>query len=179
MLNVLLNQDDWTNAERIVSETNFGQRGKFDGNREQQITGILGELCIYKLLGREQPDYSNPDGFADVVINGKHIDVKTMKRTVDMRDFYVHNFVGYQQYYDVDILLFNSLNSRRGEYGKMQVCGYLSKSDFLNKANYFDKGEKRRRTDGTHFVLKAPLYEIENRLLIPIRNVEDVQKIGK
>jgi len=91
-----------------------------------------------------------------------------------MRDFYVHNFVGYQKDRDNDVLLFNSINKKTG---KVQICGWLSKEDFLKKASFFDKGSERKRTDGTTFITQAPLYEIENNKLNQINSVEDIKNI--
>jgi len=38
----------------------------------------------------------------DFLINGMRVDIKTMTRRVPVRDYFVHNFVGYQKDYDVD-----------------------------------------------------------------------------
>ena len=91
-----------------------------------------------------------------------------------MQEYYVHNFVGYQKDTDCDVLLFISINKKTGV---AQVCGWLPKQTFLEQANFFDKGSKRTRADGTSFITMAPLYEIENNKLNKITSIEDLQKI--
>lgn len=102
-----------------------------------------------------------------------------MGRNSWMKDCYVHNFVSLQEYHPADILLFCSYNKSSRRFGTLQICGHLPKSEFLKKAEYFEKGEKRYRCNGTFFVLKAPLYEIENSKLISINSMEDLKKVGK
>ena len=48
---------------------------------------------------------------------------------------------------------------------------------FLNEASFFDQGDKRERDDGTSFVLRAPLYEIEQNKLNKLNNVRDLNDI--
>jgi hypothetical protein len=53
----------------------------------------------------------------------------------------------------------------------------LEKEKFLNEASFFDQGDKRERDDGTSFVLRAPLYEIEQNKLNKLNNVRDLNDI--
>ena len=75
---------------------------------------------------------------------------------------------------DSDILLFISINKKSGV---VQICGWLEKEKFLNEASFFDQGDKRERDDGTSFVLRAPLYEIEQNKLNKLNNVRDLNDI--
>ena len=59
-----------------------------------------------------------------------------MARNVDMRDNYVHNFVGYQKDRPCDILLFNSMNKQTKT---AQICGWLPKEQFLKKQIFLIK----------------------------------------
>jgi hypothetical protein len=162
-------------AWKQVSIKNFGNRSQgFNGTKEKQYTGILGECVVHDLLKRELPTYDQGSVIADLVINNKKVDVKSMARNVDMKDFYVHNFVGYQKDTDCDVLLFISINKKTGV---AQICGWLPKQTFLQQANFFDKGSVRTRADGTSFTTMAPLYEIENNKLHKITSVEDLRKL--
>jgi hypothetical protein len=162
-------------AWKQVSIKNFGNRSQgFNGTKEKQYTGILGECVVHDLLKRELPTYDQGSVIADLVINNKKVDVKSMARNVDMQDYYVHNFVGYQKDTDCDVLLFISINKKTGV---AQVCGWLPKQTFLEQANFFDKGSKRTRADGTSFITMAPLYEIENNKLNKITSIEDLRKL--
>jgi hypothetical protein len=97
-----------------------------------------------------------------------------MARTVDMKDNYVHNFVGYQKDRPFDIILGVSINKTKGV---VQICGWLNKKNFLEKALFFEQGTTRTRTNGTSFITRAPLYELFNNQLNAINTVEDLKNI--
>ena len=73
-----------------------------------------------------------------------------------------------------DVLLFISINKKTAV---VQICGWLEKEKFLNTASFFNQGDKRERDDGTSFILRAPLYEIEQSKLNKLNNVEDINAI--
>ena len=175
MFNLKLTNEVRDYANRQVSIKNFGVRSAgFNGNRIQQYTGIVGECMLHKALDKDLPTDDSGSLIDDIKINNNKVDIKTMARTVDMRDFYVHNFVGYQKDRDNDVLLFISINKTTGN---VQICGGLDKKKFLEQASFFDKGSVRTRTDGSTFVTRAPLYEIENKNLNQINTIEDIKKI--
>ena len=176
MFDVKVTQQDLEFAIETVNQKNFGQRGQFDGNRDNQITGILGEAVLYRLLKQDYPDYKN-FSLVDLQINRLTVDAKNMKRKVAMKDHYVHNFVGYQKDFKVDILLFSSWNCS-GFPGTLQICGWLPKDEFLKHANFYNVGDIRTRDDGTTFTTRAPLFEIENSKLNPIDSLEDLKNIN-
>lgn len=164
--------DQWAYASRLIAYFDFGQRGIGDGNETEQLTGMIGQTVFADLIGAERPD--GKEGFdegIDFIINDKRVDVKTMTRTTDVRDYYVHNFIGYQKDYEVDYYVFLSYNKRnRG----LTVCGCIDKESFFKKADFFPKGAKRYRSNGSYFHSKAPLYEIKQTDLIQIRNVREL-----
>ena len=175
MFNLKLTDEVRDYANRQVSIKNFGVRSAgFNGNRIRQYTGIVGECMVHLAMGEDMPRYDSGSLIEDLKINNKKVDVKTMARNVDMRDFYVHNFVGYQKDRDNDVFLFISINKTTGN---VQICGWLDKKKFLEQASFFDKGSVRTRTDGSTFVTRAPLYEIENKNLNQINTIEDIKKI--
>jgi hypothetical protein len=175
MLNVELTDDVRQYAIKQVTIKNFGNRSAgFNGTREQQYTGIVGECVVYKLLNRDLPSYDSGALIEDIIINDKKVDIKTMARTVDMKDNYVHNFVGYQKDRPFDIILGVSINKTKGV---VQICGWLNKKNFLEKALFFEQGTARTRTNGTSFITRAPLYELFNNQLNAINTVEDLKNI--
>jgi hypothetical protein len=175
MLNLKLTDEIRQYAYNQVKTHNFGQRSSgFNGNFEKQYTGIVGECIVYKALNKELPQYDSGSLIEDIVINNKKIDIKSMARNVDMKDFYVHNFVGYQKDSANDILLGVSINKKTGV---AQICGWLPKEEFLKKAKFFEKGSVRTRADGSTFKTMAPLYELENNKLNPINSKEDLENI--
>ena len=176
MLDLKLTDEIRQYAYNQVKTHNFGQRSSgFNGNFERQYTGIVGECIVYKALNKELPQYDSGSLIEDIVINNKKIDIKSMARNVDMKDFYVHNFVGYQKNFPNDIYIFNSIVKQDRT---IQICGWLPKDEFFMKCSFFDKGMPRFRSDGSSFKTKAPLYEIENKELNAISTEEDVRKIG-
>jgi len=175
MIQVPIHDDDRRYAVEVLKTTNFGHRSRgFNGNYEKQYTGLIGELTLFRLMGRPQPRYESGRLDEDININNKKIDIKSMARNVYMQDHYVHNFVAYQKDMPSDILLFISINKKSGV---VQICGWLEKEKFLNEASFFDQGDKRERDDGTSFVLRAPLYEIEQNKLNKLNNVNDLNDI--
>lgn len=162
-------------AKNQVDRYNFGQRGIADGNKEEQMVGLIGQTTVQDLLGLDWPTGENGfDNGVDFIINGKRVDVKTMGRTVSMRDYFVHNFLGLQINYDVDIYVFCSFNKNNEE---LTVCGSLNKEELEEKSNFYNKGTERTRSNGTSFKTKADLYEILQTNLDPINSVEDLMKL--
>ena len=181
MLIEVVRPDQKAFAERLVTYHNYGQRGLADGDEQEQMTGMLGQTVFADLIGAERPqeDEDNEhnengfDGGFDFIINDLKVDVKTMGRTTEMRDNYVHNFIAYQRDYDVDYYVFLSYN-RTNEH--LTVCGYIDKENFFRRARFYDEGTRRFRTDGTSFKTKAPMYEIKQSDLYPINSIEDIRE---
>ena len=175
MIQVPIHDDDRRYAVEVLKTTNFGHRSRgFNGNYEKQYTGLIGELTLHRVLGLTKPKYTSGRLDTDILINNKKVDIKSMARNVYMQDHYVHNFVAYQKDMPSDILLFISINKKSGV---VQICGWLEKEKFLENASFFDQGDKRERDDGTSFVLRAPLYEIEQNKLNKLNNVNDLNDI--
>jgi hypothetical protein len=175
MIQVPIHDDDRRYAVEVLKTTNFGHRSRgFNGNYEKQYTGLIGELTLHRVLGLTRPKYTSGRLDTDILINNKKVDIKSMARNVYMQDHYVHNFVAYQKDMPSDILLFISINKKSGV---VQICGWLEKEKFLENASFFDQGDKRERDDGTSFVLRAPLYEIEQNKLNKLNNVNDLNDI--
>jgi hypothetical protein len=175
VLNLKLTDEIRHYAWRQVSIKNFAQRSVgFNGNKIEQYTGIIGECIIYKLLNRGLPNYDNGSLIEDILINNKKVDIKSMGRKSDIKDFYAHNVSAYQKDRPNDVYLFNSVNKNTGT---VQICGWLSKEDFFKKAILKQKGDGRPRSDGTTMMLKSPNYEVQNKQLNQINSVEDIKNI--
>lgn len=164
-------------AQRLVKYFNFGQRGRGDGNKSEQYTGMLGQTILADMLDVARPIGGNGfDGGFDFYINEKKVDIKTMTRTTDVRDYYVHNFVAYQLDYDVDYYVFASYN-KQNQY--FTICGCIDKKSFKQLAAYYPMNTYRTRSDGTSFRTKAPLYEINQTSLIAVDSIEQLKEIIK
>lgn len=165
-------------SKLILEKINLGRRGIADGNYDEQMVGLFGQLTIYDLLKIDYPKFEQDkfDGGFDVIINQLKIDIKTMGRSVDIKDHYVHNFIGLQKNYQNDLYIFCSYNKIRKV---IQVCGWINKDEFFKKCSFFKKGEKRYRDDGSYFITKADLYEIKNSDLISLNNLDELKNVGK
>ena len=172
MLDIKVSSEQLKYAYHLVKQHNFGNRGIADGNKTEQFIGILGQVVTADLLKLKRPDGSTGfDGGYDFLIDGNKVDVKTMGRTVAMKNYYVHNFIGWQKDFEVDYYLFCSFNKRRRI---MTICGWISKADFFKKATLYKQGTRRYRENGTHFETKADLYEIKQRDLNKIDSTENL-----
>lgn len=160
MFRVKVSTDIIKYCKALLSKHNFGQRGIADGNYSEQLTGLIGQCTVLKLF--DMPLMTGEKGFdggEDLVFNGKIIDVKTMGRTTEVRDYYVNNFIGLQKDYKTDIYIFCSLNKKTNF---LTVCGWVTKAELFERAKFYKKDSKRYRSDGTYFKTKADLYEINN-----------------
>jgi len=156
-----------------IERYNFGKRGYADGTREQQFVGILGQSVIMELFGLGLINGATGfDSGTDFTFNDTIIDVKTMTRTTEVRDYYVNNFMAVQLKYNTDIYIFCSYNTT---ISLLTVCGCISKSEFMKKASFFNKGADRFRSDGSSFKTFADLYEIGNNNLHTCNSIEDLK----
>lgn len=172
MFDIKVTNEQYNFAKDLVSNYNFGQRGYGDGNRREQLTGLIGQTVFADLLKTPRPDGSTGfDNGTDFIINNKKVDIKTMSRKVSMKDHYVHNFIGYQRNYDVDYYIFASLNTAANI---LTVCGCIQKDRFRELASFYNKGDLRYRDDGTSFPAKAPLYEILQSDLVQVKTLEEL-----
>jgi len=153
---------------------NFGKRGYANGNKDQQLTGIIGQSVISELFGQGWVDGSKGfDNGIDIVYQNKSIDVKTMGRTTEVRAYYVNNFLGAQKDFSTDIYIFSSFNKTNNV---LTVVGWIAKEDFFNKAKFYKRGSIRLRSNGSKFKTFADLYEIENSKLNQIESINDLKQ---
>ena len=176
MLDIKVLREQRHYAYNLVKKYNFGNRGIADGNQNEQYIGILGQVVLADALNMDRPPSKiGFDGGFDFIINNKKVDVKTMGRTVSIKNYYVHNFIALQKEFDVDYYIFCSYNKRRKI---LTIGGYISKAELFQNAALYKKGTKRFRANGTFFITKADLYEIKQTALIPINKLHDInQKI--
>ena len=95
-----------------LKNNNMGNRHSANGNKEQQFVGLIGEVLTKKIFKKMHTFENGFDGGYDFIHRTNKIDVKTMGRTVDVKDYFVHNFIAFQETYDCDIYIFNSLNKK-------------------------------------------------------------------
>lgn len=170
MINLQITQEQIEYATHLVDTANFGNRGKFDGDKSKQLVGMLAQTVVADYIRQPRPIASTGfDGGYDYIINGKKVDVKCMARKSDMYGDFVHNLIGYQKKYDVDYYLFTNLNTKTNT---LQICGVISKQDFFNNARFYPIGTSRY-SGRKQMITKAPLYELVQYRLHMIGNVMD------
>lgn len=158
-----------TYAHRFVNNYlaihNVAQRGKFDGNYQNQFTGILGEAIVHEYIFGELPQLKEGnDHGIDMIYKGFTIDVKTMKRKGFIKPYFVHNFLTLQLKTKTDILIFNNYCEPKNI---IQICGWIYKDELLQKGQLIKKGSKRLRADGTELIIQEDTIEVEQRNLKP------------
>lgn len=152
-------------SQDYISKNNIANRGEFDGDKEKQFIGILGQVAFYNYLYKKFPKLETGfDNGIDLIYKDYSIDVKTMPRKVFMRENFVNNFVAYQKKYNTDILVFLNYNTNEKI---IEICGWIWKKDLESLANYYPKGSIRKRSDNTEMLCQADLYEIpQNKLKV-------------
>lgn len=172
MFKVKIKQEIVDHCQKLMKQTNFGKRGEADGNQSEQLRGIVGQCVIMDMLKlplMESNGFS--DGGIDFIYGNKSYDVKTMGRNCDPKPYFVNNLIGLQKDYKVDRYIFGSINRQDMT---MTICGWVNKEDFYKRANFFPKGMTRTRDDGTTFVAKTDLYELSNRMLNNVIDLDDL-----
>jgi len=156
-----------------VQNFNFGKRFTANGNKEQQLTGIIGQSVVMELFELDLVEGSTGfDDGVDLVFDNKTIDVKTMGRNTDVRTSYTNNFVKLQDYFKTEIYIFCSFNKIKKE---VTICGWIDKDTFVNKRNFYEKGSKRVRLDGTELTVFTDTYEIDNVDLNDVNSIEELK----
>tara|TARA_Y100000310_G_C20124929_1_gene553192 strand:- start:25 stop:549 length:525 start_codon:yes stop_codon:yes gene_type:complete len=169
-----INKEQKLRIWNYLKTNSIAKRGRFDGNKENQLLGLIAEFEIHNLLLGHYPEFkSGFDNGVDIIYKGKSIDVKCMGRNVYVKMDYVNNFLECQLKYNCDVLIFASINK---EENCLQICGWIYKKDIPKKSILYEKGERRYRTDGTYFTLQENTYEITNYNLIDFKYIYEINK---
>lgn len=158
MINLKLDNDIIEYSKTLVKENNFGQRGYDDGNKKEQLVGIISENTVKKYLGLNLINPKGYDGGYDLIYNKMFTDIKSMTRTVYPKDYYVNNLFDAQLNYKAEAFIFTSLNVTEKV---LTICGWITKQDFKKKAVFYAKGTERTKGNNK-FKLRADNWEIQN-----------------
>jgi hypothetical protein len=159
-------------CEKQLDLYNFGKRGVADGNKQQQMIGIVGQSVVSDLFGLPLVDGSTgPDGGMDILYRDIKIDVKTMGRKVAVKPHYVNNFLSIQKHFPTDLYLFTSLNKSTNV---LTVIGWTTKQAMMRDADFYKKGQFRQRDDGSRFRTFSDLFEVSNDCLAYCYSFDDL-----
>ena len=150
---------------------NLANRGSFDGDKEKQKTGLVGEMECHYLLKSFYPDLSKKqdgfDGGIDINHKGFSYDVKTMGRNSNTMWNYANNFVASQLPYNCDRIIFTSINWK---INIIEFCGWVHKIEIPKIAELYKKGDKRYNNI-KEIIIEADTYEVLNKDLRDIREL--------
>jgi len=147
-------------------------RGEFDGNQKELYGGFLAEVIFSDMFGLKRKKIGEgSDGGVDFKTGTYTIDLKTMLRTVNMKNDYVHNLLDFQvKRFNPDFYVFASINTKTDE---ITFCGYLKKTE-LKDSYFIKKGTERPRNNGTKLTVGADMYEIPQGDLKELNNKEEI-----
>lgn len=172
MFHIKVSDEILQHSQYQVDHYDFGKRYFANGDKEQQLTGVIGQSIIMNMFDQGYVDGSKGcDDGTDIDLDGCSIDVKTMGRTVRPQPGYVNNYMACQAKFKTQVLIFCSYNKKNNE---LTVCGWIPKEDFLKKATFCKKGTPRLRRNGTSFFVKADMYEIENFKIYDVFSAEEL-----
>ena len=168
----LISKENKINCWNYLKTHSLANRGSYDGDKEKQLTGLIAETETHKLLLDEYPNLDEKkdgfDGGVDINYLGYTIDVKSMGRSFYTKPEYVNNFPKLQAHYDCDMIIYTSVNKKTNF---IEFCGWIWKSEIESKANFFKKGEVRKRGLNDTMVTATDNYEIKNSDLRDIREI--------
>ena len=178
MFDVKVTNELIKHCEIQIDKYNFGKRKTANGNKEQQLTGIIGQSVVMQIFDLGYIDGKNGfDNGIDIVYTNLFgsisIDVKTMGRTTEVKSYYTNNFIALQDYFNPDVYIFCSYNKLNKI---LTICGWIKKDEFIKKRRFYPKGTIIERSNGTTFESKADLYEIDVIDLNDVMNELDLKK---
>ncbi len=170
-----INQQVKEKCWNYLKTHNLANRGEHDGNKENQLIGLLAEMETCFLLKDFYPDLNLKknefDGGFDIKHMNRTIDVKAMGRNFYTRSDYVNNFAKLQLKYKCDILLFTSVNKKTNY---IEFCGWIWKKEIKERAIFYEKGCERPRGKDDTMITTTDNYEIKNSNLRDIRYLLEI-----
>lgn len=126
-------------AKRFSSSLSLNSRTVYD-RMESRLAGIVGEMVYQNLFpkAKKTPDRDIPFDFHH---NELKVDVKCKYRKVDPRDDFEASFFEYQMLRSLQNVDRYVFMSTKDDFSKVWLCGYIDKSDFMNRAKIWKKGQ--------------------------------------
>jgi len=138
-------------------------------NGAGNVAGYLSEIALSEHLGSKivscDPGEHKYD--FDLLKNGKKIEVKTKRRTVDPQQHYEVSIAEVSKHQQTDFYAFTSItfaqktgfgvNSKYYSPKTLWLCGFMSRSEYFERARFLKKGE----IDGSNgFTVKANMFNL-------------------
>jgi|TARA_R110000751_G_scaffold12185_4_gene41944 hypothetical protein len=120
------------------------------------LAGFIGEYVAQEVYGGE---LDNTYTYDLLLSDGRRMDVKTKRTSVEPKMDYMCTVSASQIKYDCDGYIFaRVLNS----YSTCWILGHISKSDFLDKSTFHEKGSK---DEGTTYTYRVDSYDVPISIL--------------
>ena len=140
----------------------------FPPSREARLIGLKGEIAFVKHCeekGLKSRLTRNRMQRWDVTVQGKKVDVKTMRTAFHVNGEYNVDLSSAQASLDSDVYAFVFYNEREK---KFTVAGALPREDYLKKAVLKREGEKER---GGNFTYACDTFVVKVSDLLPIEKI--------
>jgi hypothetical protein len=160
-------------AEEIVDDflegNNLGMRGFDDGAPHLQRNGKIAEVSVYKVLKGVYPDLkkqkkNHSDGGLDIPYRDLIIDAKSKMSRGFAKPHFCGNIRQCQmgKSYAANTYIFCQVNTVEWV---VEICGWISKVDFLKTATLYYPHSYCIRDNGSKFIINVPSYFIQYKFL--------------
>ena len=152
-------KSDWIKIATKNSK-NMGSLRESITKGNGNVAGFLGELVVHDMLGGI---YKSTIHY-DIVIDGKKYDVKTKRCTSSPLLNYDCSISGHNPNQNCDYYIFTRVLEN---YKTCWVLGYMSKSEYFEKARFCRKGDVDEKSN-MNWRFKADCYNLEIKELYDI-----------
>lgn len=122
---------------------------------ERNVEGVLGELAALKFLTNAEATDTYDH---DIKIGPVLIDVKTKRLTNKPRLYYDCTVYGYNPNQNCHVYLFAGV---KNDHSVVWLCGFISKKDFYEKAEFCPAGSERPLGGGKTLTYKEDNYVVQ------------------
>jgi hypothetical protein len=164
MFRIAIKPEIIAHGQYLVKNTNYGNRGVDDGDKHDQLIGIVAQCAIMDLMGYELPEVTHEaDGGIDIVYDGIKIDIKTIACKSYPTLNYSAIIFANQKHYQTDVYIFSMVHR---EDKMLTITGWMDKADFFKKATMRKKGD----VINAKLTLRSDDYELKIAELNQVNN---------
>jgi hypothetical protein len=149
-LEVKITEDHIKKAKKMAEEMGKLKNSitKGDGN----LAGFIGEIIVAELAGAK---HKNTYDYDMVLSDGKTVDVKTKRTTVEPKEYYESSVAAFNTKQECDYYAFVRVHT---DLTKAWFLGIISKDVYYMKAHFLRKGEF---DNSNNYEVKADCYNMK------------------
>lgn len=156
----------------LVNHNNYGKRDADNGNKTDQLVGMVAQCAIMDLLGYELPPViTESDCGIDLVYKGIKIDIKANAYNGNPKPSYFANVFAAQKNYQTDVYIFSVVHKHNRT---LTITGWIDKAEFFSKANIRKKGDTITTSSGNTLILRSTDYAVKISELNQVNNLMDL-----